>query len=249
MRILLLDIETSPYTALVWGVRKQYLTSKNLLDTASVMCWAAKWLGEDDVYFDSLYRNSEEQMLRNVHAMLDEADVVITYNGNSFDLPTLNREFLKLRMKPPAPYKSLDLYQTVRRKFRFASNKLDDVLKELGFSGKTNHAGLTMWFNCMQGDKSSWAQMEEYNTNDVTELEELYGVVLPWITNHPNRSIDADRPCCTNCGSTRVQRRGDRPYRIGVYARYQCSKCGHWMRGSKRLDTPGDKEYMVTIQS
>lgn len=248
MRILILDIETSPYTALVWGVRKQYLTSKNLLDTASVLCWAAKWHGDDHVYFDSLNRNSEKGMLQTMHAMLEEADVVITYNGNSFDLPTLNREFLKNKMLPPSPYRSLDLYLTMRRKFRFASHKLDDILRELGYGGKTAHRGLALWLDCMNGDKSAWAEMEEYNTNDVTELESLYNRVLPWITNHPNRSLMEERLCCTNCGGEKFHKRGPRILRTGLYQRYQCQSCGHWQRGSKRLDTPGDREYMVTIQ-
>lgn len=248
MRILILDIETSPYTALVWGVRKQYLTSRNLLDTASVLCWSAKWLGEEHTYFDSLQRNTEAGMLHNIHAMLEEADVVVTYNGNSFDLPTLNREFLKHHMVPPAPYTSLDLYQKVRRKFRFASNKLDDVLRELGFAGKTAHRGLALWLECMQGKRDAWREMEEYNVNDVTELEELYLRILPWIDNHPNRSVFDGRPCCTNCGSSRLHSRGTRPYRIGLYQRYQCVDCGHWVRGNKRLDTPGEREYVVSIR-
>lgn len=249
MKILLLDIETSPYTALVWGVRKQYLTSKNLLDTASVLCWSAKWLGDDHIYYDSLNRNTEEGMLQTVHDLLSEADVVITYNGNGFDIPTLNREFLKHKMRPPAPYKSLDLYQTVRRKFRFASSKLDDVLRELGLAGKRAHGGISMWYSCMMGDKDAWAEMLEYNCQDVTELEEAYQRILPWISNHPNRSVHDRKQCCPNCGSDSLQSRGTRAYRIGLYQRYQCTSCGHWSRGSKRLDTPGKQEYLVTIQA
>lgn len=238
MRVLLLDIESKPYTALVWGVRKQYLSSHNLLDTGGILCWCAKWLDEDHTYFDSVDRNGEENMLRNIHAMLEEADAVVTYNGNSFDIPMLNREFLKFGLNPPAPYKSVDVYRVVRSKFRFASNKLDDVLKELGFKGKHPNRGLSLWFECMQGVKSAWKEMETYNTDDVLELENLYLRVLPWITNHPNRSVHDREVKCTNCGSHRFQNRGFARLVSGVYQRYQCNDCGHWMRGSTSIESP-----------
>jgi hypothetical protein len=237
-KILLLDIETSPYTALVWGVRKQYLTSRNLLDTQKVLSWAAKWYGEDDTYFDSLGRNDEESMLLNMHDMISEADIVITYNGNSFDLPTLNRDWLKHGITPPAPYASLDLYRTVRSRFRFSSNKLDDVCQELGLGKKTEHRGLMLWYDCMLGKRDAWQEMETYNTNDVIMLEALYDRVKPWITNHPNLSVLSGDLCCPTCGSKKFQNRGERKLASGLFHRYQCSvkSCGKWFRSSVRVE-------------
>jgi DNA polymerase elongation subunit (family B) len=233
-KILLLDIETSPYTALVWGVRKQYLSSHNLVDTAGVLCWAAKWLGDQYTYFDSVQRSGEEGMLSSVHAMLEEADVVITYNGNSFDLPILNREFLKIGKYPPKPYASLDLYRKIRSKFRFPSNKLDDVLKELGFEGKSKHRGMQLWIDCMAGKRDAWKEMETYNVQDVTELENLYVRILPWIDNHPNLSVIEGTECCTNCGSKKLEKRGPRRMASGLFQRLRCTACGTWLRSSIR---------------
>lgn len=233
MKILFLDIESQPYTALVWGVRKQYLTSKNLLDTGGILCWAASWADSDYVMFDSVQQSGELEMLKSVHALLEEADMVVTYNGNSFDIPMLNREFLKNKLPPPAPYKSVDLYRTVRSKFRFASGKLDDVLKELGFSGKTAHRGLLLWLECMRGKRDAWKEMEEYNVNDTLELEALYYRLLPWISNHPNRILYDNKLVC-RCGSTHFQSRGWAYTTTAKYKRYQCKKCGTWTRGTER---------------
>lgn len=241
MKILFLDIETSPYTALVWGVRKQYLTSKNVLDTAGILCYTAAWADSDYTMFDSVNRSDEKSMLEGVHGLLEEADAVVTYNGNSFDIPTLNREFLKYKMPPPRPYKSIDVYRTVRSKFRFSSSKMDDVLKELGYGGKTNHRGLSLWLECMQGKKDAWAEMEEYNVNDVTELENLYYRVLPWITNHPSHSTFSGTKCCPNCGGDKFHKRGTRPLATGIFQRYQCQDCGHWVRDSKRIEPNGER--------
>ena len=240
-RILILDIETSPYTALVWGVRKQYLSTKNLLDTAGVLCWSAKWHGDKYTYFDSVQRSGEEGMLKNIHAMLEEADVVITYNGNSFDLPILNREFLKYRMKPPRPYLSLDLYRKVRSKFRFVSNKLDDVLTELGLENKVANRGMELWYQCMLGDKQAWKEMEEYNVTDVIRTEEAYDIILPWIDSHPNMSVLTGKLACPNCGSTHYQHRGERLLASGVYERFQCNDCGKWMRSAKRSEAAPER--------
>jgi DNA polymerase elongation subunit (family B) len=236
----------------VWGVRKQYLTSKNLLDTASVLCYTAAWADTEYTLFDSIHRSSADDMIAGVHALLDEADVVVTYNGNSFDLPMLNREFVKRKMAPPAPYKSVDVYRAVRSKFRFASNKMDDVLKELGYKGKSEHRGLMLWLDCMNGKKDAWEEMETYNVQDVTELENLYYHVLPWITNHPNHSLFDEKLCCPNCGSTHYQARGTRKLATGgIYHRYQCSAkgCGKWMRGNVRLNAgEKKKEAMISVQ-
>lgn len=53
MKILLLDIETSPNVAHVWGLWQQNVGTNQLLEASEVMCWAAKWYGEKDVAFMS----------------------------------------------------------------------------------------------------------------------------------------------------------------------------------------------------
>lgn len=241
MKILLLDIESAPYTALVWGVRKQYLTSKNLLDSGGILCFAAAWLGSDETFFDSVQRSGEKGMLESIHGLLDEADAIITYNGKSFDVPMLNREFLKHKFLPPSPYKHIDLYQTMRSRFRFASNKLDDVLRELGFKGKHEHRGLVMWLECMQGNKKAWQEMETYNIDDVTELENLYYRVLPWIKNHPNLSVFNRQICCTHCASNKLHSRGTVKRAAGLFQQYQCQDCGNWDYHSKKLESLTEK--------
>ena len=88
------------------------------------LCWAAMWEGERDVEFASI-KDGEEHMLTKIHALLDEADAVVHYNGTKFDIPILNREFLRYGMAPPSHYHQIDLLKTVRKQFKFQSNKLD----------------------------------------------------------------------------------------------------------------------------
>jgi len=78
-------------------------------------------------------------MIQAAHDLLSEADAVIHYNGNSFDMPWLHTEFLLAGMPPPEPYKNIDLLLAVRKRFRFVSNKLDYVTQAVGLEGKVHH--------------------------------------------------------------------------------------------------------------
>ena len=246
MRILLLDIETAPNLVHVWGLWQQNVHISQIMDSSYVMCWAAKWLGGKDVFFDSVHQSKPRKMLKGIHALLEEADAVIHYNGARFDIPTLNKEFLLQRLTPPSSYKQIDLLQTARGRFRFPSNKLDYVAKSLGVGQKHGHAGHELWVKCMAGDDASWKVMEEYNKNDVVLLESVYEVFLPWIKNHPNIGLyTGDDGCCPNCGGASLHKRGYSYTLNTSYQRYRCRDCGTWSR-SRVSDKDHPRNSIVT---
>jgi DNA polymerase elongation subunit (family B)/predicted RNA-binding Zn-ribbon protein involved in translation (DUF1610 family) len=232
LKILLLDIETAPNVAYVWGLFKENIPIQRMIDSGYVLCWAAKWLGEKEVMFDSVYKSKAKTMLKRVHKLLDEADAVIHYYGTKFDIPTLNKEFLIYRMTPPSSYRQIDLFNTAKGRFRFASNKLDYIAAQLGVGQKHKHQGFELWVKCMNNDPDAWKEMEKYNKQDVVLLESVYEVFKPWIKNHPNVGLyaDSDNPVCPACGSHQVVRRGYAFTTGGKYQRYCCTSCGHWSR-------------------
>lgn len=238
MKILLLDIETAPNTAHVWGLFKQNIAINQLQESSYVLCWAAKWLNEDGVYFSSVHDTTPDMMLSEIHMLLDKADAVIHYNGTKFDIPTLNKEFLLQGFPPPSPVKQIDLLKVARNKFKFPSNKLDYVAKALGFTGKTKHTGHELWIKCMAGDTEAWKLMEEYNRNDVVLLEQVYHKLKPWITNHANHGLYNDNNLvCPNCGGNHYHKRGFAYTHAGKYQRYQCNGCKNWFRSKKAEHT------------
>ena len=243
-RILLLDIETAPNTAHVWGLWQQNVGTNQILASGYVMCWAAKWLGEKKVAFARVSYDEkgdvagETEMLAPIWQMLDEADIVVHYNGTSFDIPTLQKEFLLHGLGKPSPYRQVDLLRVVRKEFRFPSKKLDYVAKQLGLGGKVKHAGHGLWVACMANDVQAWRTMARYNRKDVTLLEDLYVKLLPWIQNHPNHGMWTDGACCTNCGSKAVQARGVQRTQLQTYARIFCTACGAWMRSNTKQAEP-----------
>jgi DNA polymerase elongation subunit (family B) len=244
LKILLLDIETAPNTAYIWGIFKENIPLARLIDSGYVLCYSAKWLGEEEIFFDSVQDSTTEFMLNGIHTLLDQADAVVHYNGNRFDIPTLNREFLLYGMAPPSPSKHIDLYQVVKRNFRFLSNKLDYVAQQLGLGQKKNTT-FELWIGCMENDPTAWEKMEEYNINDVILLENVYYKLLPWIKGHANHSIyGEDSLVCPNCGGHHYHKRGFQFTNSCKYQRYQCVDCGNWFRDTKNIGHKAGEKFV-----
>lgn len=231
MKLLTLDIETSPNLAMVWGLWNQNVSLSQLRESTKVICFAAKWHGSREVLFS--------RDISDAFTLLEEADAVVTWNGDRFDIPHLNREFLEAGLGIPSPFASIDLLKTARKRFKFPSNKLDYVAQRLGVGAKLHHTGFQLWLDCMAGDEKAWKLMERYNKQDVRITEKVYDKLLPWIHNHPNPALVAgtgfDTLSCTTCGSPRIQKRGFATTAQSIFQQYNCQSCGKWFRGTRRV--------------
>jgi hypothetical protein len=245
-RILVLDIETAPNLAYVWGLWDQRVGLSQLVAPSSVLCFAAKWHGKPKIHFASDHHDGHTKMIEKAHALMDEADAIVHYNGRAFDIKHLRREFLLAGLGPTSPHKDIDLLTVTRSKFKFVSNKLAHVSVELGLEGKAETGGFELWRDCMAGDAAAWRTMKSYNVQDVKLTEELYDRLLPWIDNHPHHGLygprfeDEDR--CQRCGCPDLIRRGFYITNVGRYQRFRCTKCLGYSRGRKtvgRVDARG----------
>jgi DNA polymerase elongation subunit (family B) len=237
-KILFIDIETAPNVVYAWSLFDQNISIDQIVTSGYVLCVSWKWQDGKTEYMR--ISGNEEESLKRVHQLLDEADFVVHYNGTKFDIPTLHREFLLYGMSPPSPVKEIDLLRTVRKKFKFSSNKLDYVCQRLGLGNKVHHKGMKLWNDCMAGDVGAWKIMEKYNKQDVVLLEKLYNRVLPWITNHPNVTKYSEVVGCPRCGSEKYQSRGVYHTATLSYNRYQCNSCHGWFKeiASLKVDKP-----------
>ena len=232
-RILILDIETSPNLAYIFDLWQQGVSPGNIQEHGQVICWAAKWVGEPKVLFASDHHEGHQTSIETAYRLVDEADIIVTYNGVKFDMKHLRREFLLAGFAPPSPHKDVDLYRVVRERFKFASNKLDHVSRRLDIGEKVKHAGFDLWKRCMDGDDAAWREMKRYNVADVKLTEALYERLLPWIHNHPHV---ADAPMhgqeltCNRCGSADLDRAGRYNADQLQYAAYRCKRCGGMSR-------------------
>lgn len=246
-RILIIDIETAPNIAHTWGLFKQNVALNQLVRPGYILSFAAKWAGEKDVAFARVKHDattgaptftSRRVMLAKAHALLEEADVVVTYYGSKFDVPRLNAEFMEMGFAPPAPFAQVDLKLAIAKRAMFMSHKLQHVSEQLDIGSKVKHEGHGLWTAVMRDDPVAWQRMERYNIGDVRLTERLYNRVKPWIQGHPNIGLytSAEKPVCPTCGSKKLQRRGVAYTQAGVYQRLQCA-CGAWARGRFRDST------------
>lgn len=238
MKILFLDLETSPNLAHVWGLWQQNVAITQLEKSTEVICWGARWLGSDKVIFKSQHHHGKQVMLDELHKIMNQADVLIGWNSAAFDSKHIKREFIENGYLPPSPWRELDLMRVVKQNFKFPSNKLDYVAQKLGVGAKVQHSGFQLWLDCMAGNNKAWAEMKTYQIQDVNLLVDLYDILLPWITNHPHVGASEGNPeACKNCGSDKIIKAGKKITTSGTNQRHQCTNCGVYMTGARIQST------------
>ncbi len=233
IKTLILDLETFPTEGWVWGLWDQRLSLAQVKKPGCIASWAAKFTDSDMVEYSSVHMTSPKNMLKEMWKLLDEADEVVGWNSNSFDLKLLNAAFAINGLGPPSPYKKIDLMREVKKNMKFLSNKLDFISGQFGVGHKLKHQGFDLWVQCMKGDDKAWELFEEYNIQDVLLTERMYQKLRPWITTGVNRSAVTGTHSCPNCGNTKLQARGTALTTTMTYQRYQCvgvDGCGQWSR-------------------
>lgn len=257
-KVLLLDIETAPILARVWGLYDQTIALNQIKSDWFILAWAAKWLGDPEslvIYHDQRRaRNPEKDgpLLKPLWKLLDEADIIVTQNGKSFDARKLNARFILNGFKPPSSYKHIDTKLIAKKHFGFTSNKLEYMTDKLCTKykklTKRKFAGMELWNECLEGNLSAWKEMEKYNKYDVLSLEELYLKLQPWETNPIRFALygndSSSRVFACNCGSKEFIRNGFAYTPRGRYQRFRCSKCGAENRSTRNL-VPKLKEGRV----
>lgn len=243
-KILVLDIETSPIIAHVWGLFDQNVGLNQVQDDWHVISWCAKWLGHKDVmYMDQRTQkdiSNDKKIMTYLWELMDEADVLLTHNGDNFDIKKVNARFILHGMKPPSSFKKIDTLKIARSRFGFTSNKLAYLTDKLCDKYKKlehkKFPGHTMWVECLKGNVAAWNEMEKYNKNDVLALEELYNKLLPWDTgglnvNWYNKEIT--NKC--KCGAENFKKNGFGYTSKGKFQRYVCLDCGSEVRDNNNL--------------
>lgn len=245
-KILLVDIETAPAEAYVWGMYDQCLGVPQIKHDGYVLMWCAKWLGTKEILFDTLLQypkhfqqnhRSDLMIAKSIHKLMSEADIIVGHNGDKFDIKWLNTIFRVHKLKPISGYKTIDTLKVAKTNFRFMSNKLDFIVRKFKLGKKIDTGGFDLWLEVMAGDVKAHDKMLRYCKHDVRLLERLYKYVRPTINNHPNMNLyrKDGKPVCRNCGSNRLMSDGLIKLVAGVYQGYECRACGKKQRGTERL--------------
>lgn len=229
-RILIIDIETRPALVYTWGMFNQSFGPSQVVDWGGVLCFAAKWHGEEETKFYAEWRG-KERMIRAAHKLLNDADAVVGWNSQRFDTRWLQAEFQRAGLSRPSPYANVDLMRSQKRDAFMLSNKLESRRLWLGEDGKAETGGFGLWKGVMDGDRQARRLMEEYNRRDVEITEEEFDRMRAggWVRGLPNAAIEGGH-VCSHCGSERLQARGFQVTKTRRYRRYQCRDCGGWSK-------------------
>lgn len=252
VKILTVDIETQRGIAEVFDLHPYAIPIDRVRVPARMLCFAAKWYDEEEVQFFSAWNENKSYqvkpkeyraMIQAGWDLLDEADVVVTWNGNRFDLQWFEGEFGRLEMGPPSPYKSLDLFVVAKKKFgrSLMSLKLDWSARQWLGDRKVKHGQTDLWEDIRYGSPevkaAAEALMMEYNVHDTVLTERLLDRYRAWTgVNFAVFDEDnAERTVCPKCESTNLNKRGLFYTTAYAYQRYRCMDCGSWSRGKRSV--------------
>lgn len=230
-RILVIDVETRPMESRHWGLWGQNIAISQIQKPDGLLCFAAQFHGERKVHFASQWNNGERAMVKEAHALMDEADVVLGWNSKKFDVPWLQRLFVEQRLPEPSPFKQLDLMRAVKQKVRLPSYKLDFVAQWLGVGKKLRTGGYHLWDDVLAGCPAAQGKMRRYNIQDTKLTGEVYTELKSrgWVSSPVNAAILGGH-VCPHCQSEKLQARGYEETPTRRYKRWKCLDCNRWSR-------------------
>jgi hypothetical protein len=256
-RILVMDIESLPIEAYVWGIYDQNPGISMMKTDWTLLSYAAKWLGERRIFYQDVRgqkdKRNDYKLAVGARALLDKADIVIWQNGDAFDRKKLNARFLLNKLMPPSPYRTIDTKKLAKKTFGFTSNSLEYLADKLNVKYKKlkhkKFPGFEMWKECMAGNPAAFREMEKYNKHDILATEEVYLALQAW---HQPTDFNVYRPgkitnkC--NCGSSNLMRNGCAFTQNGKFQRYQCQDCGAYSQDRGQANNLLSKEKRAGLK-
>ncbi len=248
-KILAFDIETAPIKAHVWGLWDQNVGLNQIDRDWFILSYAAKFLDEDKThYIDQRHSNpieDDRMLIEGIHHLISSADILLTHNGDKFDIKKLNARFIYYGLDPIAPKQSIDTLKIAKRLFSFTSNKLEYIAKFLGCAEKSKHSefvGFSMWSECLMGNHKAFEEMEKYNIQDVDTLIEVYNKLIRYDASISFQAYYQKTICV--CKSDKFNKDGFKYTKQGAFQVFKCSKCGKsFMAKENLIDKEIRKEF------
>ncbi len=236
-RILVLDLETAPITSYTWGLYDQNVGLNQIKNDWHLLAWSAKWLGEPaekTMYMDnSKAKNIQDDkaLVAGLAALLNQAEGIITQNGDAFDIKKLNARAIINGLPPIKSCRSTDILKEGRKVFKFTSHKLEYITSVLNDKYKKlkheEYPGFELWSAILKGDKRAWAVMKKYCIYDVLSTEEAYMKIREWIKDPALYGKEK----CSRCRSVGFRSEGVRVTGKEKYRRLVCKYCGLQRKG------------------
>lgn len=249
-KVLLYDVENTPITIRAW--RTWDADAIRVVDEWYMLSFAWKWLDEKQTQvlglddFPNFNKDpaDDSDLIKKLHELFNQADILIAHNGNRHDQRKSNTRFVYHGLTPPSPYQQIDTYRLAKKKFSFSSNSLADLAKFLKVPVGKKKILPEVWEECMQGNRQAFAELKSYNKRDVAVLESVYKRLRGWDPAHPSIGRSSPRRpsfaslenlTCPRCGSVKLSSMGWRRTVASRFRRYQCLNCGGFVSSTVRF--------------
>lgn len=233
-KILVLDIETKYMLMEGWGLFNQNFSVDQISEDWSILSYSAKWFDSEEVLYSDVTEMTEDQLLQELHDLLNEADFVIAHNGRRFDMKKIRARMVTRGFKPHSPVRVLDTLAIAKQEFAFTSNKLIHLTRVLckkhQKSSHAKFAGHSLWKEFVRGNPEAIQEMREYNIIDVISLQELYEIIAPWSSKLPVFEVYED-----DINMDEWVEDGFHYTNLAKYQRYRNKHTGQYRRGKVNL--------------
>lgn len=236
-RIYHIDLEVSPAKGYFYPPAYETNILKPL-DRQHLLSFAWQELSSSKINFEGVNTQSEKELTKKLWKLFDDADIIIAHNSDGFDIKMSKTFFILYGMAMPSNFKSVDTLKVARKHFKFTGNSLDQLAEHFGIPNKVKH-DKEMFIGCHENHKDvkRWKLLEKYNKHDVWILDKVYGRLLPYINNHPDRNIlEGTHGKCPNCGENKLIGRGYNLTKRGRKRKLQCVGCRSWTQGELERD-------------
>ena len=252
-KVLFIDVETGADISASFGRFKVNLGQDNIIHEGGwLLSVAWRWGHEKET--QGIAASKQQALERDdsylcaiIFDLLEQADIVVTQNGDAFDLPLIKARMAINGFSAPKKVKTVDTLK-IARQMRFNSNKLDSLGEVLGVGRKMQHEGIKLWIACQQGDKEALDKMLAYNIQDVELLYKVYQQIKHFDNKAPNMALfhDDEKERCPVCGSAHVEPTGNSVYtQVSEFAEMHCTSCGARSRKRKALNSKDKRKSLL----
>lgn len=249
-----IDLESRPAIAAVFGRFKQNVSQDAIIaEGGGLLTYAYKTQGEDAIHgnkvsVEEAIANEDSTICAELWDIVESSDVLIGHNALNFDWPLLKARMILNGFPPMRKVKIIDTLQIVKE-FKMQSNKLDSLCRALDIGKKLEHSGISLWVRCMHGDSKALDEMLAYNKVDIELLEELYNIIKPHSTRHPNLALyypdDAVR--CNVCGSKNIEESGNVvTTNLSSFTEHVCKDCRARFKSRKSITTKDQRSKYLS---
>lgn len=223
--ILILDIERLPGLAEVWDQKTGFVSHFKFQRLPTTICFAAARYGvPNSTEFWSDWDQGHAAMVQRSWELYDAADIVVTYNGISFDNKHLRTDWDVAGLGEPRPWKDVDLFR-VNKNLGLVSYSMQHAARVLGIGSKDGHYDAGMAARALEGSELDQRKLRRYNIGDVRLTERMYDRRRGMMPRHPAMFGTAGL-ACNQCGSSSLEPNGEYQAQVLLYPQYRCNRCG-----------------------